>query len=529
MEGRDPAFIDLRAVLAELFDDRASIRQFAKDAGLNVSLIAFSDRAINTWESVLEEAERNKCLTDLLNLVKAPYERLLAAITRYETLTSVKLPDAAIYKTPEIPRVPSRVEMQNVERWFKQRGFSNNPFANYEAESEDRLPEYFVDTLFYDYIWGNEQHPRSMIIAAERGCGKSAHRIMIARACRPCNPKSDILAVEYAGFDWPEGIKDPLPSSSLLDTHLALLLGASVDVFVDTLINDNALALAMLSKNVGRLKWFWITYGSTVNQPSNFYAQITNELRTYSLDSAELVDRNKFVDHWYASTLSPIFRETPAWECSSVRLLCDLVDTAPEPLGVRRISASKLYGHLVNLVRSVGLQAIYILVDGVDELRALTSKPEQVADLLGPLIAESPLMEVPGAAFKIFLPLDVVRALDKYFAVAVRQIPVRRLYWTEDALVELLAERLSVFYEKPDKPGITDMGQLCDTDLSADIRGYLINAAQGVPRRLLRVAEQLVIEHCRNASDEEAIRRQAWVATQRAPELQDIFGPQPAI
>ncbi len=523
MEGRDPAFIELRKVLAELFDDKNSIRQFAKDAGLSPSLIAFSDRAINTWESVLEEAERNKCLANLLFRVKDPYERLLVAIREYELLTNINLPNTVIDESLELPPVPSRAQLLGVEQWFKRRGFPDNPFANHQAESENRLSEYFVDTLFYDYIWGDPKNPRSMIIAAERGCGKSAHRIMIAQACRQHKSQSHVLAVEYTGLDRWEDVTNISSRKSLLHEHLAHLLGSITDVFIDCLINDDALAMEMLMQNMGLLKWFWRTYGSAAHRSSRFYTTLCSQLRSRSMELTNFIDRATFAAQWDASRLSSILKETPAWELIPVRLICGLVDATPEGLKTQHLPANKLYSQLIQLIQSSGLNAVYVLVDGVDESATLKIKPDQVAEIWGPLVAESPMMEIPGNAFKFFLPLDVTHALEKHLAMGVRQIPVRRLHWTDEALVELLAERLSAFSTNS---SITDIGQLCDDDLARDIRGHLISAANGVPRRLLRIAEQLIIEHCRYAADKDAIQRQAWEATQRALELKDIFGSQ---
>jgi hypothetical protein len=47
----------LADVLAELYYDRGSIQTMAATAGLNLALIAFYPKAIDTWVPLLQEAE----------------------------------------------------------------------------------------------------------------------------------------------------------------------------------------------------------------------------------------------------------------------------------------------------------------------------------------------------------------------------------------------------------------------------------------------------------------------------------------
>lgn len=80
-------FRQMRDVLASLYLDKDSAERVAKDAGLDPRWIAFSTRAVDNWEAILEEAEKNKQIPVLLDVAVAQYSQkheLLDARTAYQ-------------------------------------------------------------------------------------------------------------------------------------------------------------------------------------------------------------------------------------------------------------------------------------------------------------------------------------------------------------------------------------------------------------------------------------------------------------
>lgn len=63
-------------VLASLYSDAASARTMATTAGLDLAQIAFDARAINTWASILTEAELQDCTLTLLDQAHEQYANL---------------------------------------------------------------------------------------------------------------------------------------------------------------------------------------------------------------------------------------------------------------------------------------------------------------------------------------------------------------------------------------------------------------------------------------------------------------------
>lgn len=404
----------------------------------------------------------------------------------------------------------TETEMASVTRWLKSHGFSENPFAEQEADRERRLPEYFVDTPFYEDILGSASAPHSMVISAGRGCGKSAHRVMVARACRPHDPDSSILAVEYTSFGWlgeaiEHGLREPL-----LRHHLRFLLEATVEALVHLLVHDDALAQRVPIAQLGRLRWFWQTYGVTADQPSVYYQQLVHA-GLHLPFFRNFTSWPEFAGAWQTGRLTTHLQTTPAWELPRVRLLGQLIDAPPEAIRTERMPANVLYRQLVELAQAAGLDAVYVLVDRTDEPHTLAAYPERVAEMLGPLLAELPLIEVPGVAFKFFLPAEVVSALATFPGVRQDRVLFRELRWSAQALGEVLTQRLSVFSEGR----ITSIGQLCHSDLASRIETDLLELARGVPRTLLRICESLVLVHCQHHANELLFTPQDWQIASR--------------
>lgn len=62
-------------VLAMLYPDQASARTMAQTAGLDLQLISFDAKASNTWNSILDEAEKQDQTEILLNRAQQQYSR----------------------------------------------------------------------------------------------------------------------------------------------------------------------------------------------------------------------------------------------------------------------------------------------------------------------------------------------------------------------------------------------------------------------------------------------------------------------
>ena len=62
-------------------------------------------------------------------------------------------------------------------------GFTDNPFANYVAENEPNIEQYFVRPPYFDEVATRGQARRSLVIFGARGAGKSATRLTFYKDC----------------------------------------------------------------------------------------------------------------------------------------------------------------------------------------------------------------------------------------------------------------------------------------------------------------------------------------------------------
>jgi len=57
---------------------------------------------------------------------------------------------------------------------LKRLGFESDPFSKTNADEEERLEEYFIAPPFFNAVYGSPNDPKSSIVFAPRGGGKTA-------------------------------------------------------------------------------------------------------------------------------------------------------------------------------------------------------------------------------------------------------------------------------------------------------------------------------------------------------------------
>jgi len=70
---KKPALTELRKVLAELYPTVQDARRVVTEAGLDPTYITFSDKAINNWSSILEEAQNRDRVRVIVELAYSEY------------------------------------------------------------------------------------------------------------------------------------------------------------------------------------------------------------------------------------------------------------------------------------------------------------------------------------------------------------------------------------------------------------------------------------------------------------------------
>jgi V8-like Glu-specific endopeptidase len=84
---------NLRDVLAGLYWNVDEARRIVLDVGLNPAFISFSNKSINTWQSVLEEAQHQDKVSDILTKARQEYPKIQSlALAQQNLLLLVEAP-----------------------------------------------------------------------------------------------------------------------------------------------------------------------------------------------------------------------------------------------------------------------------------------------------------------------------------------------------------------------------------------------------------------------------------------------------
>lgn len=388
-----------------------------------------------------------------------------------------------------------------VRDWLRYHGFSAHPFEHWHADQEPGLAGYFVRPAIFDDLMGEVERPRSAVLLAPRGHGKSSQRIQIARLCREetANPA---LAVELLHYDW-------LP----IDAEPARAL----ELYRRTLSSLTARALWQgLQDDRRRAQLF-------AGEPRNLLA-----LHAHAAWSATMRAERLPPLQLTAEQLAPLARELEAPTGADAQLLVQI--QADE---YRQMRLLGLLADLVALAQAAGYRSIYYLVDRVDE------EPRSEGDPLAALALVRPLMdlhvlELPGLAFKLFLP-DYLRETMRTHGVAQRlgeRPPAFELRWSPADLRRVIQRRLEAYSSAGgigDFAAVRSFGQLCQDVADADQQ--LSAAAEGSPRQLIRMAQRLIADHCACAKQlTDLIRQETLRATlQRFAAGEPASGATPAL
>lgn len=359
--------------------------------------------------------------------------------------------------------------MLTLPEWSQLVGLQGrNPFAYKQADEEQEwLEACFVEHPAYDAMV-REVDPRSSILHAARGAGKTTTCTMFERLCREEANHRRPLVVRL--HEW-------IPLVDLIDQPLQI----QVNGYLEALFGQITYALA-----------------ATCNEP------------------------------WLHPPEDPSLRHFLAWFCTkyAARLTDDelthLVHTSrllrePTPLAVapptrlHNQSPLQQLRWLVRALRAANVKTIYVLVDRVDEVAVTVAHPERGADLLLPLLGNLELLELEGLVFKCFIPTSIVTVLRERGQLREDRVRCYDLTWADargpELLRKLLQNRLSHF----SGGSVQSLAPLADSSLR-DIDDQISAAAVGSPRQLLVLSENLLLTRANDATGDDLLIQRRHLA-----------------
>lgn len=354
--------------------------------------------------------------------------------------------------------------------WLRTFGFTDHPFLHTEAEQDSRLHEYFVEPACFDTILGTTESPQSAVLFASRGGGKTANRVMVDYFCEIGERlERPVFSISYTNFDclvplisWES---HSIRSQVNIHHHLAQILRTSANEIVEDLV-ARRLVLNQANSSV----WRPLLRILAIYTTEEDLFRILELLRDLGLSSDGLDD-----NLWTIHTQS---------QDSSINTLSD-------------------FRSLVGAFVELGVSAIYVLVDRIDEFHPASFDPMAGALFLSPLLSHLPLLEMDHVAFKFFLPSHMKSTLlDKGFLRPDRLL-VEEVVWSNDDLLDILHSRLYVFSERR-IPTLEPL--FVSSQLAQEAERRLVSQAEGSPRDLVLACRQLFTTHVQHFSSSEELR-----------------------
>jgi hypothetical protein len=343
-----------------------------------------------------------------------------------------------------------------------------NPFSITLAEDDDQLPKYFVDLpAFYKVLDIDTEKPKSSILSASRGCGKSANRRNVERWLKQGPNKEyrgdwtwkmPILVVTYTDFTRLTRIADGDLSKLSAQNHVNSILWECVDALVEYL----------------KESWQRIP-----DIPSWIISQLGYYLVNYSNRWSQLRDREP-------STVAPL----PSFNQSLAAFLDNACLYFHKANYLSASGCTGLLQGFQEVAFALGIQNIVVLIDGADELGLTANDPKMAATLLRPLIAERKLMQFDGFYFKFFLPEEVVTELQNMPETRLgEKMSYFEIEWDKDSIQSLLSQRLKAFSNN----AYSALEQYTAPDV-INITETLAFHAQNNPRNLLKLCHHLLVQ-----------------------------------
>lgn len=210
--------------------------------------------------------------------------------------------------------------------------------------------------------------------------------------------------------------------------------------------------------------------------------------------SRQIARQVRILEHG-TSTLRQILSRIPANE----------LDGQPMPSRDRSDDRYELLAKLQRILKPLGFTSIVVLVDRVDEPHLINGASERMKDFLWSMF-DNKFLKHPGIGFKMLLPRDVVRYLDreeKEFYERSRldkQNLVKSLEWTGESLYDMATNRIRACMD-PKAEQTVSVRDFFSEDVTEKILIERFEKLR-VPRHLFRFMYRLFTDHCNQATQD---------------------------
>lgn len=257
-------------------------------------------------------------------------------------------------------------------------GFERDPFAKTNADEEELLEDYFIEPPFFKAVYGDIYAPRSAVVYAPRGGGKTALKRMIELSARA----DPFLSVTYNSF--------PTAGLKLKDINLEYHLRNIVRVLLVAVLSSAATSGVEGLTQVDR-HFLYVLAKEHLSQLSRA------DLKDAISSVTHISDRAKEVWNKLTGPISAGLSVALAhWGFKAPEISKFEMDKA------KAGTLDEQIRFLVSVVPRFGFGSAYVLVDKVDE-NPFTGGAAASLAFIRPLLSDLGILETTGMAFKLFL------------------------------------------------------------------------------------------------------------------------------
>lgn len=360
---------------------------------------------------------------------------------------------------------------EKIDKWFQSVGLTVNPFVALDASQDPFIPFYLIDHNQFNTINGDF----ISFVFAPPGCGKSAFRVRLARDCRVGKDGRKIFPIVYN-----------LP---VFDS-----LKISSGIHYEALARSAALELLL-----------YVLY-----HPSLF---VNNE--DLLIEIQHVFDNNFFINYIQqmveVGSIQPLldafdrtanFLPNPPKE-NDMSLLAKKLQSHRLPhFSAYKMSPKERLDQVLSLViKKLGYESVYILVDGVDGYFETGTNADTAVDAIDWLLRQSGEWQNNRIYIKYFLPSDVQPALEGRFPLLTSESKIVGISWNVDSLSEVIRQRLQEASDGKYSSlrAISTLHLRGARQAPEDVLAHEIaKLGDLTPRKIIKAINRLLIHHIQN-------------------------------
>ena len=354
-----------------------------------------------------------------------------------------------------------------------------------EARKERKLNQVMILPNWFFEVLGDINNTDYVVITGHRGSGKSAIRRSIADHCITKTGNSILggsvlcISIDHDSPNWIKNYKCNTDKSS-------------VEYFCDEIVEKMIIAILTykepqeIKDALSRRDFMLIERYLKILERK--HPDEIRELSSKILSSYKRIMDNDAVKSWI-SAITMFFKN-------------EVTFTAAEPINTPSINDIQ---PIIEIIKKCGFDAVYILVDEIDEYDETTGKPDFASEIIVPILGSVGLLEKESIGFKFFIAAPVYSKLkdtSKRLNMEIRRDRTRPkpyvIAWNDSDIEKMYKLRLMTYSNNK----VNSLQMFCINNL-VDIDNAIVKYSFKNPRHMIRLCDTIVryTARCANATD----------------------------